>query len=154
MPTAPGSSSRSPRPSDAGRTPFGSPRPGGRRGAGGRTGRAVGGAALAGIVAVLSAAPGAQAAAPKVCKLPDYPGTGSFAYLNVTGTTCATGAKIARAFTTCRTKTGPSGRCVKKVSGYACRESRINGPEEITGKVTCTKGKAKIVHGFRQTLQG
>ncbi|WP_157260925.1 hypothetical protein [Patulibacter minatonensis] len=87
--------------------------------------------------------------------MPALPGTGTtVTSLKVTKTTCGAGAKTVKAFTACRTKTGPAGRCVKKVSGYACREVRQNAPTEITGTVTCTKGKAKVVHGYRQVIGG
>ena len=45
--------------------------------------------------------------------------------------TCAKGTKVATDFHACRTKTGPAGRCVRKVSGYACREQRTTVGTEI-----------------------
>jgi hypothetical protein len=80
---------------------------------------------------------------------------GSFTSLKVTKTTCGKGAKLATAFHACRTKTGPTGRCVRLVKGYACREQRtIVGPT-IDAKVSCAKGKKKkrklVSFGYQQT---
>ena len=75
------------------------------------------------LVAFAAIAPSASAA--KSCTAPAYPTpNGSFSSLKVTKTTCAKGSKLATDFHACRTKTGPAGRCVRKVSGYACREQR------------------------------
>jgi hypothetical protein len=102
---------------------------------------------LLGLLVVLPST--AQAAK---CAVPKYPGEGEYTSLKVTHVTCADGTKVVKSFYTCRTKTGPAGRCVKKVRGYACRETRTNSPSEIVAKVTCTNGKKTVVHGYRQTL--
>ena len=103
---------------------------------------------LLGLLAVLPTA--AQAAK---CAPPKYPGSGEYTSLKVTHLSCADGTKVVKSFYTCRTKTGPSGRCVKKVRGYACRETRsITTETEFTGKATCTNGKRQVVIGYRQTI--
>ena len=103
---------------------------------------------LLGLLAVLPST--AHAA---TCKVPAYPtAKGEYTSLKVTKTTCAEGLKVAKAFYTCRTKTGPLGRCVSKVRGYACQEQRsMTTPGEFTAKATCSKGKRKLTIGYRQT---
>ena len=64
----------------------------------------------------------------------------------------ADGTKVVKSFYTCRTKTGPAGRCVKKVRGYACNEIRTNSPSEFVGKVTCKNGKRTVALSYRQTV--
>ena len=103
---------------------------------------------LLGLLAVLPASAHAG-----TCKLPAYPGSGEYTSLKTTHLSCADGTKVAKSFYSCRTKTGPSGRCVKKVRGYACRETRTATTQtEFTGKATCTNGKKKVVIGYRQAM--
>jgi hypothetical protein len=102
---------------------------------------------LLGLLAVLPSS--AHAA---TCALPKYSGDGEYTSLKVTHVSCADGTKVAKSFTACRTKTGPAGRCVKKVRGYACNEIRTNSPAEIVGKVTCRNGKRKVALAYRQTV--
>ena len=101
-----------------------------------------------GLLAVL---PSSAHAATK-CAVPAYPSAdGEYTSVKVTKVTCAEGLKVVKAFYTCRTKHGASGRCVSKVRGYACREMRsITTPGEFTGKATCSKGKRKVAIGYRQ----
>jgi hypothetical protein len=106
---------------------------------------------------VLVIAPSAQAAdrgarAAAVCTAPKYPGSGYFTSLSVTKVTCATGKKVALSYYRCRTKTGPKGRCVKKVEGYSCVEQRTSIATEINGRVTCKRGSRKVVHTYQQNL--
>jgi hypothetical protein len=105
-------------------------------------------------VALLALAVSAPSAAAKSCATPAYPGEGSFTSLKVTKGTCAKATQVALAHYQCRTKTGPAGRCVKRVKGYACNEVRTNLPTEITARVTCTKKKRKVTFGFRQAIAG
>jgi len=94
------------------------------------------------LVAFAAIAPSASAA--KSCTAPAYPTpNGSFSALKVTKTTCAKGSKLATDFHACRTKTGPAGRCVRKVSGYACREQRTTVGTQIDARVSCAEGKKK-----------
>lgn len=98
------------------------------------------------------AAPTAQAA--KSCTPPKYPGSGYFTSLSVTGTSCATGSKLAKAYYSCRKANGGAdGRCTKKVLKYSCTEKRSSISTEINAKVTCKKGSAKIVHSYQQNLE-
>ena len=102
------------------------------------------------ITAGASAGPVASAA--KTCKTPKYPGSGYFTSLSVTGTSCSTGSKIAKAYYKCRTAKGPSGRCSKRVSGYTCKETRKAIATEINAKVSCRKGRATVKHSYQQNL--
>lgn len=112
--------------------------------------------ALLSVVVALTVAAGASASpvasASKTCTPPKYPGSGYFTSLSVTGTSCSTGSKIAKAYYKCRTAKGPSGRCVKKVDGYACTEKRKSIATEINASVTCKKGKATVKHSYQQNL--
>jgi hypothetical protein len=117
------------------------------------------GAALVAAAAVLalaggaSAAPHATAAATKcdVTKVATTLGPTEVTSLTVTKTTCKTGIDVVKAYQACRLKNGVSGRCVKKVKGYACREVRSSGPTEFTATATCTKKKVVVKHSYRQT---
>ena len=102
------------------------------------------------LTAGASAGPVASAA--KTCTPPQYPGSGYFTSLSVTGTSCATGSKIAKAYYKCRTAKGPSGRCSKRVSGYTCKETRKAIATEINAKVSCKKGRATVKHSYQQNL--
>lgn len=97
------------------------------------------------------AAPSAHAA--QTCPLPHYPGIGYFTSLTVSGTTCATGKKVAIAYYYCRTKNGQAGRCPGGVLGFKCTEHRISIPTEIDARVTCTKKDEKVVHTYQQDIQ-
>ena len=100
------------------------------------------------LCAVVAAAPAAASAAS--CTPPKYPGSGYFTSLKVTKVSCSTGKSVALAFHKCRTKHGISGRCVSKVKGYACRETRQTISTEIDGKVTCTYGSRKVSLTYQQ----
>jgi hypothetical protein len=112
--------------------------------------------ALLSVIVALTVAAGASASpiasASATCTPPKYPGSGYFTSLSVTKTSCSTGAKVAKAYYKCRTAKGPSGRCTKKVSGYACKEKRRSTSIEIDATVTCKKGKATVKHSYQQNL--
>ena len=101
------------------------------------------------VLALFVIAPGAAQAA--TCTPPSYPGSGYFTSLKVTKVSCTTGKSIALAFHKCRVKTGVKGRCVSKVKGYSCRETRTTISTEINGKVTCSRsGGKKVVLTYQQ----
>lgn len=70
------------------------------------------------------------------------------------GATCATGHKMIGAYYRCRVakpSPGKSGRCTSKVLRYTCTEKRSNViPTQFDARVTCTKGRARIVHDYTQ----
>jgi hypothetical protein len=104
---------------------------------------------LAAACAVPAGAQGSATAA-KTCHTPRYPGSGYFTSLNVKGTSCATGKKIALAYYHCRLRHGKKGRCASKVLGYRCKETRNSIPTEIDARVTCTRGARKVTHTYQQ----
>jgi hypothetical protein len=114
--------------------------------------------ALLSVVVALVVAAGASASpvasASATCTPPKYPGSGYFTSLSVTKTTCATGSKIAKAYYKCRTSggKGPKGRCVKRVEGYSCKETRRSTSVEIDATVTCKNGSKVVKHSYQQNL--
>ena len=114
--------------------------------------------ALLSVVVALVVASGASASpvasASATCTPPKYPGSGYFTSLSVTKTSCSTGSKIAKAYYKCRTSggKGPKGRCVKKVDGYSCKETRRSTSVEIDATVTCKNGSKVVKHSYQQNL--
>ncbi len=107
-----------------------------------------------GLAALAMATPASAASAKKcdIGKVATALGPTQVRSLTVLKTTCSSGIAVVKAYHACRTATGVSGRCVKKVKGYACREVRTNGPAEFSASVTCAKGKAVVKHAYRQSL--
>ena len=106
-----------------------------------------------GLIVAVSLAAALFVAAPASaakCTPPAYPGNGTITSLSVTKVSCSTGGKVALAYYRCRVKNGPTGRCVKKVQGYACREVRTTTPAGINAKVTCSNKKKRVVHSYQQ----
>jgi hypothetical protein len=112
--------------------------------------------ALLSVVVALTVAAGASASpiasAAKTCTPPKYPGSGYFTSLSVTGTSCSTGGKVAKAWYKCRVAHGLKGRCTKKVEGYSCTEKRKSIATEINATVSCKKGSARVKHSYQQNL--
>jgi len=109
-------------------------------------------AASTAIPSPVAAAPTAAAAATcDVSKVATTLGPTEVTSVKATKVKCKDAIKLVKAFHTCRMANGPSGRCVKKVQGYACAEIRNGPPTGYSAKVTCRKGKASVVHSYRQT---
>jgi hypothetical protein len=73
--------------------------------------------------------------------------------MKVTGTTCANGVSVTKAYHSCRLKKGKKGTCTTKVRGYSCTDRRPKSesiPTQYTGHVTCKKGGARITHDYQQ----
>jgi hypothetical protein len=74
--------------------------------------------------------------------------------LRAGGTTCKRAKAVVRAFHACRKAHGgiKKGRCpaTTPVLGYRCKEKRGSIPTQTTGKVTCRRGKATVVHTYTQ----
>src|SRR5215213_2127994 len=114
---------------------------------------AVVGAALMAMLAASSIAEGQSvAAAARACNPPHYPGAGYFTSLTVRRTSCAIGRKLARAYHRCRTENGKEGRCERRVKGLGCTEKRNSIPTEITARVRCKRGEARVTHTYQQDL--
>src|SRR5689334_16617173 len=105
---------------------------------------ALGAAALL-LVAVV-ASPAAAASKPAKCTPPKtFPEAGGkFTSLAITGGKCTTASSAATAFAKCQAANGKGGRCVKKVSGYACSEQRTTVAGTATIKARCAKGKVVV----------
>jgi hypothetical protein len=86
----------------------------------------------------------------RTCSVPKYPGLGYFTSLTVTGTSCATGTKLAIAYYKCRTRSGRAGTCHSTVLGFTCHEQRNSIPTEIDARVTCRRHGATVVHTYQQ----
>jgi hypothetical protein len=123
-----------------------------RRG-GARLGALLAAAALAcGLAALPAGASPTARAADHSCSVPHYPGQGYFTSLKVSGTSCSTGSKVAVSYYRCRTHSSARGTCHSSVMGFSCKEKRVSIPTEIDGRVTCTRGSAKVVHTFQQNV--
>ena len=75
--------------------------------------------------------------------------------LKVTNTTCARGKEVVRAFHKCRHRHGGrDGRCPSSArpEGYKCTETRNKIATQLTGKVTCRKGTARVVHTYTEFI--
>jgi hypothetical protein len=108
---------------------------------------------LAALVVVAPAAGARSTAhAARTCSPPRYPGSGYFTSLKVKHVSCSTGRKVVRAYYRCRTKSGPSGRCHKRVLHYRCKEVRNSIPTEIDARVTCKRGRRTVTHTYQQNL--
>lgn len=68
------------------------------------------------------------------------------------GATCSGAKSLAKAFHACRHKNGDAGRCVRKVDGYSCGESRYNTLPGVSydATATCRKGDKKVVQKYQQ----
>jgi hypothetical protein len=109
--------------------------------------------AAAGVAAVPAGGAGPRAvAATHSCHVPGYPGLGYFTSLKVSGTSCRTGTKVTLDYYKCRIRHGKAGTCHSTVDGYRCRERRNSIPTEIEARVTCTRGRATVVHTYQQDL--
>ena len=108
--------------------------------------------AAAGPNAAGSVTAGPIAHAARNCSPPKYPGTGYFTSLTVSGTSCATGTKVALAYYHCRLHSGPAGRCRGGVLGFSCQEQRESIPTEIDARVTCRRHSETVIHTYQQDL--
>ncbi len=100
-----------------------------------------------------AAAPTAVAHLARDCTPPKYPSVGYFNRITVTGAGCATASKVAFAYFHCRTRSGNlAGRCAGGVLGFRCHEVRNAITTFIVGRVTCRRGKARVVHVYEQFL--
>lgn len=82
-------------------------------------------------------------------KLPTYTRS-----LRVSGTSCATGHRLIRAYYRCRVaapSSGKRGRCTSRVLGFSCSERRSNVIKtQFDARMTCRKGRARVVSDYTQ----
>lgn len=105
------------------------------------------------LLALLPTAP-AHAA---TCAIPngqeDTFGPSYVTSITQTGTTCTRAKAVVRGFHRCRkAHGGVRGRCPASVRilGYRCTEKRGGIPTQFSGKVTCTRAHARVVHTYTQ----
>jgi hypothetical protein len=70
--------------------------------------------------------------------------------VTATRISCSSALKVVKAFHKCRKANGPAGRCVKRVSGYACSEKREAIATQFDARATCKKGSRTIVQQYTQ----
>jgi hypothetical protein len=72
--------------------------------------------------------------------------------LSVTGTSCATGERVVRAWYACRKRNGGAkGRCTSRVLRFSCTETRGEAiPTQFDARVRCRKGSARVNHSYTQ----
>ncbi len=64
---------------------------------------------------------------------------------------CKLGKAVTVDYTKCRLANGASGRCVKKVRGFACFEIRRTNPDgSFAAQVSCSKGDKRVKHSYTQ----
>ena len=102
------------------------------------------------LAAVSGTAAGQAAHQSRTCSPPEYPGSGYFTSLSVRGVGCKKGRSVTMAHYRCRTESGPSGRCHRRVLGYGCRETRHTIPSEIDARVTCRRGGLRVIYTYQQ----
>jgi hypothetical protein len=102
--------------------------------------------------------PRIKACSTKSFKYPDRKLGGYFTQLRVRGTSCSNGRKVARAYYSCRRKSGVEGMCkAKTVRRYRCKETRRSRDKQegvsYSATVTCRRGKyGYIRHRYQQNL--
>ena len=104
---------------------------------------------------LLFVVPVGAAQAAKSCPAPAYPSAnGNYTTSSITAkkVTCANVDKLLTKHYQCRVKNGASGRCVKLVMHFACREERYSDfyDSYFTATVTCVHEHQKVVWGYNQ----
>ncbi|MHB8693163.1 MAG: hypothetical protein ACYDHH_18160 [Solirubrobacteraceae bacterium] len=71
--------------------------------------------------------------------------------LTASGTSCATGISLIKAYNRCRLKAGgPKGRCTSKIMGFRFSEKRNSSPVQFVALVRATKGHAVVTFTYTQ----
>ncbi len=113
-------------------------------------------AAVPATVAHADAGPVAGAAKKCSLKLSEQRNMGTTYVFSLSasgGATCRGAKSLAKSFNACRQPDGPSGRCVKRVDGYACAESRYNTSRfSFDATATCRNGDKKVVQKYQQNI--
>jgi hypothetical protein len=82
---------------------------------------------------------------------------GSFSNLRVTNLSCSSGKKLVYAYYACRMKKGGrkascSGRTINSLKCKEYRKPDLQTDTQLNARVTCTKGRKKVVHSYQQNL--
>jgi hypothetical protein len=107
---------------------------------------------LAGFLLVV---PGSGVAHAKTCPAPPYPST-SGVYngdIKAKHIGCADVYKLLTKQYECRMKNGPTGRCVKLVMHFGCREERYSDfyAGYFVSSITCTHKREKVSWNYEQS---
>lgn len=108
------------------------------------------------LVSALPAGASPEATAARKCHLTSKQQRGLGATyvltLRVSGTTCANGRKVVKAYHKCRfAHGGRDGRCKSRVFGYRCEERRFNKiPSQYDARARCKKSGREIFHVYTQ----
>jgi hypothetical protein len=71
--------------------------------------------------------------------------------LNVSGTNCATGVNLIKAYNRCRLNSGGAkGYCHSKVLGFSCSERRQSSGVQFIAKARCTKGRTVVTFTYSE----
>lgn len=71
--------------------------------------------------------------------------------LNVSGTNCATGTKVIKAYNSCRLKSGGAkGHCHARVLGFKCSEKRSTSSVQIVANVRCTASRKVVTFAYSE----
>ena len=110
---------------------------------------------LAAVLAALAFASGAPAATSTTCDLGKDGrklGTTYVTSLKVSHVSCAKGKSVVKAFNQCRRAHGDvKGRCVRRVLGYSCSETRGAAiPTQYSAKATCKSSTRTVRFAYTQ----
>lgn len=110
---------------------------------------------LAGLVAAQTSA-GATRGCPDPASKSGLKG-GYFSNLRVTNVSCSSGKKLVYAYYACRMKKGGkkascSGRTINSLKCKEYRKPDLQSQTQVNARVTCTKGRKKVVHSYQQNL--
>lgn len=111
---------------------------------------------IAGVIAGVGIGPGGKPDVAQAAKNCGYERLGSTYVTSITAhkTSCRKAKGIAKSFTTCRKKHGPSGHCRHKVKRYKCKESRYDKAPgfQYSSRVSCKRGSRTVKLTYTQNL--
>jgi hypothetical protein len=108
-------------------------------------------ASLVAAVGVLAASPAAAVTRCDVSKDGRKLGTTYVTKLTATNVTCTKAKSVVKAFHRCRRANGGAkGRCVSRVQGFRCTETRETIPTQFDARATCRDGERAIRFSYEQ----
>lgn len=112
-------------------------------------------AVLVPVLPPASASSGPKARASRACNIrgqQDHLGTTYVISLRVSGTSCANGKRVVRAYHRCRHRHGGrDGRCRTRIFGYRCSERRLNAiPSQYDARARCKKRGREVFQKYTQ----
>jgi hypothetical protein len=103
------------------------------------------------VAAVHAVAPAAAATRCDVSKDGRKLGTTYVTKLTATNVTCTKAKSVVKAFHRCRRANGGAkGRCVSRVQGFRCSETRETIPTQFDARATCRDGARTIRFSYEQ----